>query len=190
MKIPSLLLVLCTIVASQQVAGRETGGIDVPDTISLPGNSETLVLNGAGIRKKFFMTVYVGALYLPAKSTDEQAITSDTGPASVDMYIVHSEISKEKIVGGWEDGLQANLDRKELETLRPRLDQFNAMFKAVREGDVIRIGYLPDTGTEVRINGEWRGVVPGNDFFRALLKTWLGSSPVSKSLKKDMLGLD
>jgi hypothetical protein len=40
----------------------------------------------------------------------------------------------------------------------------------------------------VRLNGEWRGSVEGNDFFRALLKVWLGPDPASKSLKQDMLG--
>lgn len=190
MKKPQLLLALCILVTSQQITGKEIDGVDVPDTISPQGGSETLVLNGAGIRKKFFMSIYVGALYLQAKSPDELAITSDTGPATVDMHITYSEISKKKITGGWEDGLKANIDREQLEALRPRLDQFNKLFKAVHKGDVIRISYLPDTGTEVRINGEWRGVVEGNDFFRALLKVWLGSRPISNSLKKDMLGID
>ena len=137
---------------------------------------------------KFFVSVYVGALYLPEKTGDAQAITADDAAGSVDMHILHSEISKDKIIAGWEDGLKANLDQGELEALRPRLDEFNQLFRAVRKGEIIRIAYLPGSGTEVRINDKWRGVVPGNDFFRALLKIWLGPSPVSKSLKKGMLG--
>jgi hypothetical protein len=178
------------LVASQHAAGMDVGGIKVPDSIMLQGSETTLQLNGAGIRKKFFVSVYVGALYLPATSTDAAAIISDDGPASVDMHILHSEISKDKITAGWEDGLAANLDQSELEAFRPQLDQFNQMFGTLRKGDIIRIAYLPGTGTEVRINDQWRGVVPGNDFFRALLKIWLGRSPMTKSLKKAMLGLD
>ncbi len=56
--------------------------------------------------------------------------------------------------------------------------------------DAVEDDGLPASGTEVRINDEQRGIVAGNDFFRALLEIWLGSSPVSKSLKADMLGLD
>jgi hypothetical protein len=186
-KVPGLFAI-CLMVASQHVAGMDVGGIEVPDSIVLQGSDTTLLLNGAGIRKKFFMNIYVGALYLPAKSAEAETITGDTGPASVDMHILHSEISREKITDGWEDGLRANLEQGELELLRPRLDQFNQMFSAVRKGDRIRIGYLPGTGTEVRINDEWRGVVAGNDFYRALLEVWLGHSPVSKSLKEAMLG--
>ncbi|MGB5259613.1 MAG: chalcone isomerase family protein [Gammaproteobacteria bacterium] len=188
-KLPGLLT-LCLMIASQHVAGMDVGGIKVPDSIVLQGGDATLLLNGAGIRKKFFMNIYVGALYLPAKNPDAEAIIGDSGPASVDMHILHSEISREKITDGWEDGMQSNLGQGEMELLRPRLDQFNEMFRAVRKGDMIRIGYLPGIGTEVRINDERRGVVVGNDFFRALLRVWLGHSPVSKSLKQAMLGRD
>jgi hypothetical protein len=70
------------------------------------------------------------------------------------------------------------------------VDAFNKLFTVLKEGDVLRIDYSPAKGTEVRINDEWRGAVEGNDFFRALLKIWIGSNPISKSLKQDMLGND
>ena len=76
----------------------------------------------------------------------------------------------------------------ERKAIQPRLEAFNKLFTAMQKGDLLRIDYTPARGTEVRLNGEWRGSVEGNDFFRALLKVWLGSDPVSKSLKLDMLG--
>ncbi len=181
---------LCLLVISQPTFGKEVAGIQVPDSITLAGSNTALQLNGAGIRKKWFVTVYVGALYLPEISTDASAILAAETPAAIDMHILHSEVSKAKITKAQEDGMKANLDQSELEALRPRLDEFNKLFRAVRKGEIIRIAYLPDQGTEVRINNEWRGVVPGNDFFRALLKVWLGDKPVSKSLKQAMLGQD
>jgi len=181
---------LCLLSISQPIVAMDVGGIKVPDSITLAGSDTSLQLNGAGIRKKLFVSVYVGALYLPERSVDAGAILATETPAAVDMHILHSEISKDKITEGWEDGLSANLDQAELGVLRPRLDEFNKLFRAVRKGEIIRIAYLPDQGTEVRINNEWRGVVPGNDFFRALLKVWLGDKPVSKSLKQAMLGQD
>ena len=161
---------------------------DIPDSIRLPGTDSELMLNGGGIREKLFMDIYIGALYLPDKATDARSILSDTGPASVRMHFLYKEVSREKIIGGWHDGLSANLPAAEYKALQPRLEQFNSLFRSVRRGDVISIDYNPDTGTEVRINDELRGVTPGNDFFRALLKIWLGEKPVSKSLKQGMLG--
>lgn len=183
-----LALVLGTLIYSLPAAALEIEGIDVAETISSADSKTTLLLNGAGLREKFYIDVYIGALYLPAKTADALAILSDEGPASVLMHILYSEISKKKLTDGWIDGLDANLSKDERQAIQPRLDAFNKLFAAAHKGDVLSIEYSPDRGTEVRINGEWRGAIEGNDFFRALLKIWLGPNPVSKSLKQDMLG--
>ncbi len=53
--------------------GAKISGIDIPDTL---GNG--LVLNGAGIRSKFFFDLYVGGLYLKEKSNNAlHVINSD-----------------------------------------------------------------------------------------------------------------
>ena len=184
-----LTLVLGTLIYSLPVAALEIEGIEVAETISSANSKTTLLLNGAGLREKFYIDVYIGALYLPAKTTDAGAILSDEEPASVLMHILYSEISKQKLTDGWIDGLDANLSNDERQAIQPRLDAFNNLFTSAHRGDVLSIEYTPDRGTEVRINGEWRGAIEGNDFFRALLKVWLGPSPVSKSLKQDMLGI-
>jgi hypothetical protein len=50
-------------------AGATTvDGILVANTAEVGGTQ--LVLNGAGLRTKFFFHVYVGALYLRARTTD------------------------------------------------------------------------------------------------------------------------
>ncbi|UCC57150.1 MAG: chalcone isomerase family protein [Gammaproteobacteria bacterium] len=162
--------------------------VDIPDSIQLVDSDTTLVLNGAGIREKLFMDIYIGALYLPAKTTDATAILNDTQPASVLMHFLYSKVSKSKITDGWQEGMKANTTAAEMETLKPDLDKFNDLFLTMHEGDVVRIDYLPGTGTVVRINEEWRGTIAGETFFRTLLRTWLGSSPVSKKLKAAMLG--
>lgn len=182
-----LTLLLGLLFCNMPAYAIEIEGVEIPETASAADSKTLLVLNGAGLREKFFIDVYIGALYLQAKTPDARAILSDDGPASVHMYILHSKISKKKITNGWTDGLDANLSDSELQTLQPRLDEFNQLFTVLKKGDVLRIDYSPDKGTEVRINGEWRGAVEGNDFFRALLKIWIGPKPISKSLKQDML---
>jgi hypothetical protein len=106
------------------------------------------------------------------------------------MHILYGEVSKQKITDGWTDGLEANLADGEMQALRPRLEKFNSLFQTLHKGDELRIDYIPGTGTEVRINGEWRGVVEGNDFYRSLLRIWIGARPVTKSLQQEMLGID
>ena len=188
MKIKSLILLLALMLSSFSITAREIEGIDIPDTLSLPDNGPTLVLNGAGTRVKFFMDIYIGALYLESQASDASAILSDTGAASVMMHFLYKEVGKDKITDGWIEGLEKNTSDTEMQTLAAKLAEFNKMFRTVRKDDVIRIDYLPDSGTQVRINGEWRGMVEGNDFFRALLSVWIGEKPVTKSLRAGMLG--
>ena len=53
------------------LAAREVAGVKLDEQVQLGGTP--LVLNGAGVRSKFFVKVYVGALYLskPSKSVAE-----------------------------------------------------------------------------------------------------------------------
>jgi len=187
---PAITLLFCLFIINAPVAAKEIEGIAIPDTLAFANSDSSLVLNGAGIREKFFLDIYIGALYLPARTPDASAILSDTGPASVLMHILYGEVSKQKITDGWTDGLEANLSDEKMLALKPQLEKFNSLFQDMHKGDRIRIDYIPGTGTEVSINDERRGVVEGNDFYRSLLRIWIGSNPVTRSLKQEMLGND
>ena len=184
----TILLLLGLALSSFAVTAMEIEGVEIPDTLSLPNSDISLVLNGAGIREKFFVDVYIGALYLESKTTDAKTILNDTGAASVLMHFLYSEVSKDKLTGGWTEGFENNTSHIKMQAIKEKITMFNKLFRTVHEGDVIRLDYLPDSGTHVRINGEWRGTVEGNDFFRALLSIWLGEKPVTKALRKGMLG--
>ena len=187
---PAITLLFCLFIINAPVAAKEIEGVAIPDTLAFANSDSSLVLNGAGIREKFFLDIYIGALYLPARTPDASAILSDTGPASVLMHILYGEVSKQKITDGWTNGLEANLSDEKMLALKPQLGKFNSLFQDLHKGDRIRIDYIPGTGTEVSINDERRGIVEGNDFYRSLLRIWIGSNPVTRSLKQEMLGTD
>jgi hypothetical protein len=186
----NLFLLANLILASIPATAAWIEGVEVPESLTAATGGPPLLLNGAGVREKLFFDIYVGALYLPAKSSDADAILASPDPACVTMHFLYKEVGREKIVGAWVDGLAANHSAAEMQALRPQIDRFNALFRTMHRGDDIGICYLPATGTEVRINGERRGTVPGESFFHALLAIWLGAHPVSTDLKKGMLGLD
>jgi hypothetical protein len=182
--LPSLML------TSLPALAVKISGVEIPDTLTLANCGPELVLNGAGVRKKLFFDIYIGALYLPAKSGDARAILASPAPASIVMHFLYKKVSRKKITDAWTDGLADNLSAAEMQALHPRLKKFNALFRTMRKDGTIRLNYLPGKGTEVWINGEHRGTVRGEDFFHALLGIWLGAHPVSDSLKQHMLGLD
>lgn len=177
------------LLASSLTCAVEVAGVQIADTATLRDGS-VLKLNGAGIRSKFFFKIYVGALYLaePARTT-EQVLAAEGGKRVL-MHFLYDELPAEKLVNGWNDGFQSNLGGTEHQTLKPKIDAFNALFSDVNKGDEISIDMLPGTGTQVWYGKDLRGTVEGAEFNQALLKIWLGDKPADSSLKKAMLGGD
>jgi hypothetical protein len=168
------------------LSALEVAGVKIDDQLQVGGTP--LVLNGAGVRSKFFVKVYVGALYLSKTSRSVSDILALPGPKRVAMHFLHDEVSQEKLVDAWNEGFRKNQSEESMKTLGPRIEQFNKLFQTVHKGDVITLDYIPDDGTTVRINGTEKGKVPGADFNRALLEVWLGKEPVDSDLKRALLG--
>ena len=187
-KIIFAILLPALLLGTGSLQAREFGGVDFPDKLALPGTSKTVQLNGVGYRKKFFIKVYIGALYTEKLARSRDDVMAMKGPRRIEMHIEHDEISREKLVDAWNDGFEANLTDDELNRLRDQIDKFNALFPAVTAGDVIYLDYIPGTGTRVTINGERKGVIPGRDFNNAVIDIWLGKDPADEKLKKAMLG--
>ncbi len=168
------------------VYARDVAGVTVAEQITLVGTP--LKLNGAGIRSKFFFDIYVGALYLPEKTQDAETAINMPGPKRVLMHFLYKEVSREKLIDGWNDGFKDNHSRKQFKALEPKLDAFNQLFITVKRGDQITLDYLPETGTRVSINKQIKGSIPGEEFYPALLRVWLGKKPADSDLKEGMLG--
>ena len=170
------------------VQALDIAGVEVPQEASPTGLEQSLSLNGAGVRKKFFVSVYVAGLYLPQAEDNAARLLAEPPANRVLMHFVYSEVSRAKMDDAWEDGFESNLSAAAYQALKPRLQSFMALFDTLYEGDRVWLDYLPGEGTRVSINGEPRGMVPGADFNAALLAVWLGENPVTGSLKKALLG--
>ena len=61
--------------------------------------------------------------------------------------------------------------------------------KEAKKGMRITLDWVPAAGTQLTVDGKPSGApIPGEDFYRALLKIWLGEHPVQDDLKKALLG--
>ena len=59
------MILVGSIFVSSLVLAKQIGGIEMPNNLKID-NSE-LILNGAGLREKWFLDLYVGGLYLTKK---------------------------------------------------------------------------------------------------------------------------
>ncbi|MFQ5643590.1 MAG: chalcone isomerase family protein [Thiogranum sp.] len=167
-------------------AGTKIAGVELADQYQLGG--ESLALNGAGVRSKFFFRIYVGALYTGKTSNNAVELVAATGPASMQMIMLYKKVEAEKITSGWREGFRANVTDAEFKQLEERLQQFNDLFPDLRAGDIVHMDFMPNRGTTLSINGKVLGTIQGEDFFGALLKVWIGDHPADGRLKAGLLG--
>lgn len=186
-------LVLCGFILLNwltPVQAREVAGIAIPEQVRTHADDASLTLNGAGLRRKLFVTIYVGALYLPEPAREVDEIIAMPGAKRFSMHFVHKEITPDKLVPVWNTGFEKNLPADKFRALRPRIANFNGLFPTLRKGDRVDLDILPGRGVQVWINGKLRGKVTGDDFSRALLRIWLGEHPADTGLKRALLGGD
>ncbi len=184
-----ILLVFFCLFLSWNASALEVSGVKLADSIHL--GSRDLVLNGAGLRTKFFFKVYVAALYLGEKTHAAEAALNQSGEKRIALHILR-EISDEKMLNAFNEVMVANHTPAEMQALAPEIKELTAIFHAVgevKEGDVVALDYLPASGTQIIVNGVLRGNIAGEAFNRALFKIWLGDKPAQADLKQKMLGL-
>ncbi len=179
-------LLVCAGVVTFAVAalGAELAGVKVPDTATVGG--QQLVLNGLGLRKKAIFSVYVGALYLPATSSDPAAIIALEAPKRMEMHFVR-DVGKDKIAEGWRDGF-ANNSAAKLPELQLRLDEFAAKWADMKSGEMAAMTYAGGGVLKLELKGQEVGTFQGKGFADAVFACWLGASPPSEGLKNGLLG--
>ena len=182
-----ILIVICfALIITAPAQAKEIGGMNLSDTIV--AGKEQLVLNGAGLRKKFFVKAYAGGLYLKTKENDAQRIVNADEPMAIRLQFIYDGVSCKQLVEGWNEGF-ANATNGNLGSIKESADTFNSFFtEDARKGDVYDIIYTPGEGVHVSIKGKLMGTISGLDFKKALFAIWLGEKPVDSALKQGMLG--
>jgi len=185
------LLVLFAAVWLAPADAAEVAGVKLPDRLRVGAGGPELVLNGAGLRTRFFVKVYAAGLYLEKKSTTPADVLGLKGPKRVSMHLLRN-LSAKQILDALHDGVAANSPPAELAKLKPQLDALDGVMTAmgpIKEGDVVTLDYVPGSGTVVTVNGQAKGKpIAGTALYDALLRVWLGDDPVQDDLKKALLG--
>lgn len=179
-----IALSLALMLAAPALAA-ELEGVKVPETVTVGGKE--LQLNGVGLRTKFWIKVYVAALYTAEKSTDPNALIAADTPKRVRMVMLR-DLDKKSIVDAIREGFDKNA-KAQLPALQKRLDDFIAQIPDIKKGEVLELSYIPGQGTQVTTKSGDAASIEGKDFADALFSVWLGRSPVDEDLKRGMLGV-
>jgi hypothetical protein len=185
-RVPVLLSLFAALLASAGRA-REIADIELPE--SMQGGGVELVLNGAGVRTRFFVDVYVGGLYLTQASRDAAAIVAADEPMAIKLHIITRLITAERMKKSIEAGFELST-AGDTAPIRKQIDSLMGVYDdGVADEDVFDIVYVPGKGLDVFKNGTYRATVEsGLRFKRALFGIWFSDRPIQASLKRGMLG--
>ncbi|MCW7752802.1 chalcone isomerase family protein [Desulfobotulus sp. H1] len=180
-----LVLIAICFLAVPAMASTKVGSVELPQTISM--DNDTLVLNGAGIRKRAFINLYVGALYVQKKNSNANTIIHADEPMLIQLHITSGMITRERMLDAINEGFDAATGGN-TDAIQSRIEELNGFFNdEIKEGDLIELAYAPEKGIIMSKNGEQRGTIAGLDFKKALFAIWLGDKPADKRLQRDML---
>lgn len=167
----------------------EIAGVRFDDAARVGGKE--LQLNGAALRTGFLTKGYVAALYLEEKARNAAVVLGTPGAKRLQLRILR-ETEPPAVVRAIRQGMRNNHSEAQMQALAARLVQFERTLGEIgtaHKGDVINLDFSPQTGTVVAINGTPRGrPIPGEDFYQALLRVFLGERPVDAGVKRGLLG--
>lgn len=175
-----MTFVICTNVTMAQTI---VGDVTLPNIVTLSG--EEMNLNGAGMREKMWIDLYVGGLYVQVKSSDAATLINADAPMAIKLHIVSGMVSQEKMIGAVTDGFDKSTSGKA--TIANKAAFIACFNNEITKEDVFDIVYAGGK-TIVYKNGKEKGTVNGVEFKKALFGIWLGKKPADKDLKKGMLG--
>ena len=163
---------------------RTVAGETFPAQLDIKGSK--IIFNGAGLREKYTLDLYVAALYLPKQSMDGAKIINTDQMQAINIKIVSNKVTREKFNETVKEGFEKVSEGK---ATSAQISKFQGYFSApIKKGDDIQLIYKPGKGTAVMINGSFKGLVEGLEFKKALFSIWLGNTPADSGLKKEMLG--
>ncbi|HXE98369.1 MAG TPA: chalcone isomerase family protein [Dongiaceae bacterium] len=173
-----------TLFFAGQSAALEVAGVPLDQTVTV--QNQQLKLNGYGIRKKFFVKVYIGSLYASKHLASTAEALNDGGGKLIRMNFLHSKVEKEKIVEAFREGLANNSPGL---IGSPEVKKFLSLFTSdFNRGDVVDLILAADGTVSASHNGMLRGSIPSAKLARGVLAIYLGDNPADDSLKKGMLG--
>lgn len=185
MKKNILLLASALLLSTSTASAAEVGGVELLDTMN--SQDQVLQLNGAGVRSKFFMDLYVGSLYTVEQTEQASQVVDGDQIAAIRLNITSGMITSEKMTEAMHDGFN-RATGGDTTPIADSIKSFISTFaEPIQEGDQFTLVSIPGQGIISYKNGKELSTTSGETFRKAVLAIWLGNNPTDKDLKKEML---
>jgi len=145
-----------------------------------------LKIQGVAVLKwAMLFNVYAGVFYLPEGQRGR--FWTDDVPKRLELAYFR-EIKASDFADSSDHLLRRNLSPEGYKALEERLQTFYPLFRNVAPGDRYSLTYSPGKGTELSLNKQPLGIVPGADFAVAYFGIWFGEMPINDGFRDQLLG--
>lgn len=152
---------------------------------------QDLVLNGTGLRAVLFLKGYAAGLYLGRRAADGDAAVAQPGAKRLQLRLL-LDVPAAEFVKAFHQGIERNNPPELQARLAERANRFDALLKplgTLKKGDVVNLDFLPNQGLQFWHNGRQLGqAIPGDDFYGALLRVFVGVHVSDERLRAGLLG--
>lgn len=150
-----------------------------------------LRLNGTGVRQVAWFKGYLCALYLGSPADSAAQALAMAGPKRIHLRMLQ-EVPAAEFSKAMRKGIVRNSTPPVQQALAARVERFSAQIDSigkVRAKDVVDLDLDPARGLLMSLNGALRGdPVPGEDFYAALLRSFVGEVPYDTRMRAGLLG--
>lgn len=158
-----------------------------PLTARIDKAQTAISLRGVALYKQYAQDVYAGAFYSKnVLKTPEEAL-ADRGPKRLLFSVLHSSPTLVTLI---EQGLKLNNSPQTLKKEQIYISQFlNIINRTYKVGDSLALDYLPSGNTQVLLNNLPIGEIEDPEFYKYLLKMWMGRRPPSFKFQEDLFSI-
>ena len=184
-------VLLAAVPAQAQATEPENpiAGVRFEPRVQLAG--QALQLNGTGLRAVAWLKGYAAALYLGQPAASPEAVVAQPGAKRLQLRLL-MDVPVAEFVKAFHKGVERNTPADQQAGLAERMARFDALLQPlgkVQKGDLVNLDLLPGQGLLFWHNGRQLGpAIPGDDFYAALLRIFIGEHPVDDTLKAGLLG--
>ena len=191
----ALLLTACCLILGLAATARAAevlnpiGGVKFEPQAQVAG--QPLLLNGTGLRALRIFKAYAAALYLPQKAASADAVVAMPGAKRLQIRMLWG-VPAAEFVKAFDLGVKRNHPPEVQARLAERVARFDALLAPlgkIANGDVVNLDFQPGQGLVFSHNGRTVGApIPGEDFYGALLRVFIGDLVSDDKLRAGLLG--
>jgi len=166
----------------------ELGGFKVAQSVHIEPGDTPLTLQGGYVRRYFLRSTTSYALYTAEPLRSFDALASAPSPKRMVVTVLMQQFTAEQFRSGWREQFEQALSVSERQALAGEMQMFLDTFETLSNGEHLSFDAIAGVGLRMSMRGEFKRLIPGDAFARALFSVWLGPRSVDAGLRSALLG--